>query len=51
MLCGTVPFKAGNMKDLHVLIKKGEFVYPVNISESKYNFEYAVLLFRCERHD
>ena len=36
MLCGTVPFKAPNMKELHVLIKKGDYKFPVEISkESK----------------
>lgn len=33
MLCGTVPFKAPNMKELHVLIKKGDYKFPVEISE------------------
>ena len=33
MLCGTVPFKATNMKDLHVLINKGEFDFPCEVSE------------------
>lgn len=33
MLCGTVPFKANNMKDLHKLIMKGEFDFPVKVSE------------------
>jgi len=33
MLCKTVPFKAANMDDLHQLIKKGEFSYPVPLSE------------------
>ena len=33
MLCGIVPFKASNMKDLHVLINKGEFSFPCNVSE------------------
>ncbi len=28
MLCGTVPFKATNMKDLHKLIRLGQFKYP-----------------------
>lgn len=26
MLCGTVPFKAGNMKELHKMIIKGKYV-------------------------
>ena len=28
MLCGTVPFKASNLEDLHKLILKGEFSFP-----------------------
>ena len=28
MLCGTVPFKASNLEDLHKLILKGEFTFP-----------------------
>lgn len=33
MLQGTVPFKAANMKDLHKLIKQGDYQFPVPISE------------------
>ncbi len=33
MLCRTVPFKAQNMEELHCLIKKGNFSYPVNLSD------------------
>lgn len=33
MLCGTVPFKAPNMKELHVLIKRGDYKFPIEISE------------------
>jgi 5'-AMP-activated protein kinase catalytic alpha subunit len=32
MLCGTVPFKASNLEDLHKLILKGEFVFPCELS-------------------
>jgi hypothetical protein len=32
MLCGTVPFKASNLEDLHKLILKGEFSFPVDLS-------------------
>ena len=32
MLCGTVPFKAQNLEDLHKLILKGEFTYPCELS-------------------
>ena len=35
MLCGTVPFKAPSMKELHELIKDGKFIYPVALSDSK----------------
>ena len=33
MVCGTVPFKATNMKELHTLINKGEFHFPNPVSE------------------
>ncbi len=33
MLCGTVPFKAQNLEDLHKLILKGDFTFPVELSE------------------
>ncbi len=33
MLCGTVPFKAQNLEDLHKLILKGEFSFPLELSE------------------
>jgi len=32
MLCGTVPFKASNLEDLHKLILKGEFSFPCELS-------------------
>lgn len=32
MLCGTVPFKAQNLDDLHKLILKGEFTFPNELS-------------------
>ena len=35
MLCGTVPFKAQNLDDLHKLILKGEFVFP-NLVDGDY---------------
>jgi serine/threonine protein kinase len=35
MLCGTVPFKAPNMPELHKLILKGDFVYPVPLSDGE----------------
>ena len=33
LLCGTVPFKATNMKDLHKLINDGKFTFPCSVSE------------------
>ena len=33
MLCGTVPFKATNLEDLHKLILKGEFTFPCQLSD------------------
>jgi len=35
MLCGTVPFKASNMKELHAKIKKGLFTFIAEVSEGK----------------
>jgi serine/threonine protein kinase len=32
MLCGTVPFKASNLEDLHKLILAGEFTFPSDLS-------------------
>lgn len=50
MLCGTVPFKAPNMKELHALIKIGEFGFPVEISEeSKDLIKKMLLLDPAER--
>ena len=33
MLCGTVPFKASNLDDLHKLILKGDFNFPNELSQ------------------
>ncbi len=33
MLCGTVPFKAPNLEELHKLILKGDFVFPNDLTE------------------
>jgi serine/threonine protein kinase len=33
MLCGTVPFKAQNLEDLHKLILKGEFTFACDLSQ------------------
>ena len=35
MVCGTVPFKASNMPDLHKLILKAEFSFPSSVKLSK----------------
>ena len=32
MLCGTVPFKAQTLEELHKLILKGEFKFPIDLS-------------------
>ena len=32
MVCGTVPFKAHNMPDLHKLIKAAHFTFPLELS-------------------
>jgi serine/threonine protein kinase len=34
MLCGTVPFKAQNMQDLHKLINAGTFDYPSQVEHT-----------------
>jgi serine/threonine protein kinase len=31
MLCGTVPFKAQSMHELHHIIQSGSFEYPYNL--------------------
>lgn len=33
MLCGTVPFKAQNLEDLHKLILKGDFTFPNELTK------------------
>ena len=33
MLCGTVPFKAPSLDELHKLILSGEFIFKVELSE------------------
>jgi serine/threonine protein kinase len=33
MLFGTVPFKANNMEELHMLIQKGDFDFPPEASK------------------
>jgi serine/threonine protein kinase len=48
MLCGTVPFKAPNMKELHVLIKKGDYKFPVEISEESKDLIRKLLVLKPE---
>ena len=33
MLCGTVPFKAPTLEELHKLILAGEFTIPENLTD------------------
>ena len=35
MVCGTVPFKAPNMPELHKLILKASFTFPPSVTLSK----------------
>ena len=37
MLCGTVPFKAPNLEELHKLILKGEFKFVTDLSSEAQN--------------
>ena len=37
MLCGTVPFKAPSLEELHKLILKGEFSFPENLSKEAHD--------------
>ena len=37
MLCGTVPFKAPSLEELHKLILKGEFTFPESLSKEAHN--------------
>jgi serine/threonine protein kinase len=48
MLCGTVPFKAPNMKELHVLIKQGDYKFPVEISAESKDLIKKLLLLKPE---
>jgi serine/threonine protein kinase len=43
MLCGTVPFKASNMKELHKMIIKGKYNLKEEISEDAQNLLRAML--------
>ena len=43
MLCASVPFKAQSMKELQVILNKGEFSYPCKIDKG--------LIIRCQRFD
>ena len=44
MLCGTVPFKAPNMKDLHKVINRGEFSFPCNVSQEAEDLVRSMLM-------
>lgn len=46
ILCGTVPFKAKTMEELHELIKKGKFVYPNTLSSSNILIKLSIF-YRC----
>jgi serine/threonine protein kinase len=48
MLCGTVPFKASNMKDLHNLIMKGEFSFPCEVSQDAQDLIRSMLQLKSE---
>ena len=37
MLCGTVPFKAPSLEELHKLILKGEFSFPEHLSKEAHD--------------
>jgi serine/threonine protein kinase len=43
MLCGTVPFKAPSMPELHKLILAGEFTFPIELTEDAQNMIYGLL--------
>ena len=50
MLQGTVPFKAGNIADLHKLILRGEFDFPVStIQESAKDLIRSMLQLQPEK--
>ena len=44
MLCGTVLFKASNMKELHKMIIKGKYNLKEKISEDTQNLLRAMLI-------
>jgi serine/threonine protein kinase len=43
MLCGTVPFKAGNMKELHKMIIKGKYNLKEEVSDEGKNLLRSML--------
>lgn len=43
MLCGTVPFKASNMKELHKMIMKGKYHFKEEVSDLAKNLMKAML--------
>ena len=48
MLQGTVPFKASSLQDLHALILKGNFKYPVEISNEAKDLIESMLMVQPE---
>ena len=44
MLQGTVPFKANSLQNLHTLILKGNFKYPVSISNEAWHIIESILV-------
>lgn len=43
MLCGTVPFKASNMKELHKMIIKGKYHLKEEVSDDAKNLMKSML--------
>ena len=49
MLQGRVPFKANTLEDLHALILRGNFKYPVPITEDARNLIESLLVVEPEK--
>ena len=49
MLQGRVPFKANTLEDLHALILRGNFKYPVTISNEARNLVESLLVVEPEQ--
>lgn len=49
MLQGRVPFKANTLEDLHALILRGNFKYPVPITEDARNLIESLLMIEPEK--